>query len=169
MKIALSLNGVHCLTHLQKRIKGGEMKILKSEWKPSDRGIINTGNMIYQGSLHLLVDYVPKVTFKKIGNFFYGENEGYVRLYKHEPGTKDGFAGRTITLNIEGVGEMDFKGCLWDPFSIPDDIPKFFCVGITTDPKVFDRGFTYTAGKITWELAKEIIDSLGVDVKLRRF
>ena len=146
------------------------MKILKSEWKPSpNMGIIATGNMVYPGSLHLLVDEIPKVIFKKMGHFFYGEADGYVRLYKHEKGTTDGFGGRTITLNIEGVGEMDFKGCLWDPFSIPDDIPKFFCVGITTDPKAFERGHTYTAGKITWGLAKEIIDSLGVDVKLRRF
>jgi len=145
------------------------MEILKSEWKPADIQILNTGNICYPGKLNLLVNEIPKVIFKKIGNFFYGEKEGYVRLYEYKPGSKDGFGGRTITLDIEGIGEMDFTGTLWDPFSIPDDIPKFFCVGITTDPEVFERGHTYMAGKITWELATEILESININVKLRKF
>lgn len=145
------------------------MKILKSEWKPSEISILNTGNLCYSGSLHLLVDEIPKVKFKKFGNFFYGERDGYIRLYEYQPGTKDGFGGRTITLNIDGLGDMDFMGTLWDPFSIPDDIPKFFNVGITTDPKVFERGHTYMAGKITWDLAKEILNELEVEMTIRKF
>jgi len=144
------------------------MKILEAKWENTKMNILH-GNTVYPGSLHLLVDEIPDVIFKKIGNFFYGEKDGYVQLYEHKKGTKNGFAGRTITLDIEGVGAMDFVGCLWDPYECPSTVPKHFAVGITTDPEVIKRGHTYYSGKITWDLAKETLDSLGVDVQLRKF
>lgn len=144
------------------------MKILEAKWVPNKKHGILHGNLSYNGSLHLLVDEIPDVKFKKIGNFFYGEKDGYVRLYEHKRGTTQGFAGRTITLDIEGVGEMDFHGCLWDPFECPKEIPKHFCIGITTEPGVMEKGYTFYSGKITWELAQKIINSIEADVAIRR-
>ena len=131
-------------------------------------GILH-GNKVYPGSLHLLVDEIPKVIYKKIGNYFYGEKDGFVSLYEHQKGTTDGFAGRTITLDIEGVGKKDFKGSLWDPFDLPDDIPKFFNVSITTDPEAMEIGHTFMAGKITWDLAISIFGDLGVNITLKKW
>jgi len=148
------------------------MKILKANWKPVEHftGILH-GNQSYNGTLQLLVDEIPhdKMKFKKIGRFFYAEKDGYCRVYEHKNGTTDGFAGRTITLDIDGVGEMDFKGSLWDPWECPDTIPKYFNISVTIDPKAMETGHTFYSGKITWALAEEIIDSLNADVKISRF
>ncbi len=143
------------------------MEILEAKWIPSDTKILQTGNVAYNGSLHLLVDKIPEVVFKKMGDYLYGENEGYVRLYHYQKGTTRGFAGRTITLDLEGFGEMDFVGSLWDPMGpLPDNIPKFFSVGITEDPEDMERGNTFMAGKITWDLAKSTFDSIPEDGKV---
>lgn len=144
------------------------MKVLKAEWKDSDMRILH-GDLSYKGSLDLLVDEIPEIEFEQIGNYFYGEKDGLVKCYKHIPGTKDGFGGRTITIKFKDGPTLDFKGCLWDPFSLSDKIPKHFCVGITTDPEVMERGYTFYAGKITWKLAQEIFESLNVNPDIKRF
>ena len=72
--------------------------ILKSKWKHSKIKILNNG-CAYNGELELLVDKIPEVEFEEYGFFYYGEKDGYVKVYEHEPGSTDGFAGREITLN----------------------------------------------------------------------
>lgn len=145
------------------------MEIIKSKWKPSgikNGGILHNGR-VYNGTLELLVDKIPKVEFEQKGLFYYGEKDGYVEVYKHEPGSTRGFAGRDITLKFKDGSEKTFHGSLWDPFGIPKEL-NWFNVSITEDPKVFEKGWTYYGGKITIDLAKKLIEKLNPepDVKV---
>lgn len=90
------------------------MKIIKTKWKPSgikNGGILHNGR-VYNGSLELLVDKIPEaeVKFEKFGLFYYGEKNGYVSVYKHEPGSTKGFAGRKIILKMKDGTSETFNG-----------------------------------------------------------
>lgn len=116
-----------------------------------------SGHRAYQYTLKILVDEIPhdEMVFKKYGPFLYAEKEGFVRIYKHEPGTTNGFAGRTIALNVEGR-PMAFTGSLWDPMSYrqqkENNVPSYRACSVTTKQRVMELGYTFYAGYLTKQL-----------------
>ncbi len=125
-----------------------------------------SGHMGYKGSIQILVNEVPKgedFVFRKIGVFLFAEKEGFVEIYRHDIGSTDGFAGREITLNVEGE-EKTFKGSLWDPTGFDDmgEIPEYRSVSITDDPKVMETGYTFYSGYVT----KKVYDKLAKKLRI---
>lgn len=143
------------------------MNVLKAQWKPSKEGRLLIGPYSYSGQLQLLLDEEPawdEFVFRKYGPFLFASLDGFVRVYVHKPGTRAGFAGRTITLNVEGE-KKDFHGSLWDPISLrdaPDDLPQFRSVSITADPKVMKRGYTFGAAY----MLKSIFETLAQEAEV---
>jgi len=120
-----------------------------------------SGHRGYSGSLQLLLDSRPTLTdftFAEYGNMFYAENDGFVRVFQHVPGSTDGFAGREYTLNFD-EGPRTFKGSLWDPTEFDDTsgIPKYRAVSITDSKDVMVRGHTFYAGYVTKELYHKLL------------
>ncbi|MGD2065841.1 MAG: hypothetical protein PVI43_01560 [Candidatus Bathyarchaeota archaeon] len=126
------------------------------------------GHLKYDGMIQLLVDEIPhnEMVFRWYGKFLYAEKYGYVRVYHHKPGTKDGFAGRSITINING-NKTTFNGDLWDPtgFSKMESVPEYRAVCITEDLAAYNRGYTFYAGYVTKELYEKIHDHLNTKNK----
>lgn len=142
------------------------MKIIKAQVKKIESRAFIHGEKVYSGILELLVDEIPEVAFRQINNFYYGEKDGYVRLYEHKPGSRNGFGGAEITLTMEGGTERTFIGTLWDPFHVPEFIPPCRCIAITTDPAAMERGHTFTYGKITEELFRSILEDIGENIQI---
>lgn len=78
-----------------------------------------------KGCLGVVVDRYKFDLYQELpGGVYFSECGGLVNIYKHSPGTKDGFAGRTIALavmepsviskNIMARRIRVFKGSLWD-------------------------------------------------------
>lgn len=121
-----------------------------------------SGHRGYSGSLQLLLDKRPvfeDYTFKRYGNMFFAENEGFVRVFLHRPGTTKGFAGSEYTLNFE-EGPETFKGSLWDPTQFDDTskIPEYRAVSITDEKDVMEKGYTFYAGYVIKKLYNELLD-----------
>ena len=139
--------------------------ILKVQWKKammygSPSNLIS-GHRGYRGSIQLLLDKRPKLddfTFVVYGNIFFAETGGFVRVFKHIPGSTDGFAGSEYTLNFDD-GPKTFKGSLWDPKSHKDvsHVPEYRSVSITDEKDVMERGHTFFAGYVTKALYDNLI------------
>jgi len=143
-------------------------RILDVQWKKAEiYGMPCTliaGHRGYSGSLQLLLDKRPLLedfTFKKYGNMFFAEVDGFVRVFLHEPGTTKGFAGSEWILNFED-GPKTFKGCLWEPteFNDTSKVPEYRAVSITDDKEVMKRGHTFGAGYVTKELYDELLEKV---------
>ena len=151
-------------TGRSKRGLNMKIEILDMQWKPKPKRIdaIINGHLCYQGSLQLLLNYVPghrDFLFKRCGNYFFAEQEGFVSVFLYKARGTQGFAGREITLNIEGAGEITFKGSLWDPTSFDDTsgLPEYRAVSLTDKKEVMERGHTFYAGYVTKELYEELM------------
>lgn len=82
------------------------------------------GQPIPKGCLNVRVDHMPMFTeYKQVGNVIWAETEDFVSCYMYEAGSTRGFAGRSITLPITGIGKVfknkgvtrvTYKGSLWD-------------------------------------------------------
>jgi hypothetical protein len=148
-------------------------KILKIQYKKSSymghecRTI--SGHMSYDGMIQVLVDKIPlDFDHKRIGSYLYAEIDGFVSIYKHEPGTTSGFGGRKITLTVEG-GKVDYKGSLWDPFSVDNDnVPEYRAISITDDPKVMEDGHTFYHFYVTKKLYDELCNKLKDEIREAR-
>ena len=79
---------------------------------------------IPKGCLGVVVDKYGFDLYQSLpGGVFYSECDGLLSIYKHVPGSTDGFGGRTITLpilepsviskNITARRMKVFKGSLW--------------------------------------------------------
>ena len=136
------------------------MNILHAKWTPAEGYKILHGDRAYPGSLDIFVDAIPKVQFRWIGKYLYGEADGYCEIYEHRPGTTRAFGGRTITIHFEDGTTRDFIGSLWDPFSIPDTIPPIRHVGITDERNTWEGNGMWYSGKITLSLYQEILAML---------
>lgn len=84
-----------------------------------------SGEPIPKGCLGVKVDKYKFDAYHDIGNgVLFAECEGLLSVFHHLPGTKDGFAGRLITLpviensiissRIKARRVKTFKGSLWD-------------------------------------------------------
>lgn len=138
----------------------------KLETLPKGHKILHNGQD-YNFRLKLLVDEIPKLTYRRIeldGTiYFYGEQEGYCDIYEYRPNSTGSFGGCPITLNIENCGQSTFTGCLWDPSRLHPLLPWTVSVAITTEPEVMQQGYTFIAGKITNKLFGEILNGLKPD------
>ena len=149
-------------------IKENEMKILDVKWKPMDKlysGLIS-GHLNYSGTLHVLVDKrvnVENRVYKKYGKYLYSEDDGFVSVYLHNPGSTRGFAGAKNTLNVEGE-QKTFVGSLWDPTGYDDTtgLPEYRSVSLTDDPQVMEKGFTFFHAYVTKSLYEELCEKIGV-------
>lgn len=142
------------------------MEILEVRFKDDETNYLH-GKNVMRGEVQVLIDEFPKrKIFKRKGNYLISENDGLVTIYEHQHGTTDGFAGRTITLDIENEGSVTFKGSLWDPFSLPKDLHVYH-VSITDSTDVWERGHTFYAGKILEGRLQPHLDKLGVVIKRR--
>ncbi|MBP2156907.1 hypothetical protein [Erwinia rhapontici] len=80
---------------------------------------------IPKGCLGVVVDRYKFDLYQELpGGVFFSECDGLLNIYKHSPGTTEGFAGRAIALavmepsviskNIMARRVRVFKGSLWD-------------------------------------------------------
>ncbi len=113
--------------------------------------------------LEILVDRIPsrnEMRFERKGNLYYAEKEGYVEFYSWSgKGNDGGFYGREFPIIMKDGSKVILKGA-WSSRS--GVINKFFkphCmeVSITDEVEAFKRGYTFYAGAITVDLAKEVV------------
>jgi len=147
-----------------------KFKIKKVKYKPATYNgkpvRLLSGHMVYSGTIQVLVNEVPKASdfeFKRIGKFLFAERDGFVKIFKHEPGSKDGFGGWELTLNVGG-DRITYKGCLWDPMGFDDmsNVPEYRSVSITDDPEVMKVGYTFYSGYVTKKLYEKLCKKAGV-------
>ena len=120
-------------------------------------------------SLRLLVDRVPRVSelefeHAQVGRqeghgLYWAERGGYVCFFNYV-GPSTGFGGRTYTLNMRDGSEVKLKGP-WCPGATYANkyMGGLHCVpaSLTDDPRAGRRGYTYLAGYVTVELAREAL------------
>ncbi len=87
------------------------------------------GGILKKGGLNFVTNRDPDFIYTREGNSFFAEDDGFVDGLQHDPGTTDGFAGRSFTLPVHGGGvvfpkkgitRLTFKGSLWhtmEPFT----------------------------------------------------
>lgn len=131
------------------------MNVLKVKILNADKKFLH-GNKIVNGQLAVLVDSFATHRYKKYGAFYYSEVDGFVSIYEHKPRETDGFGGRLIKLQMEDGETLEFKGTLWDPFSIPENLQSMPVV-VTDDIEAFERGYTFYSYKCTPAKYKELI------------
>lgn len=102
----------------------------------------------------------PKpMKFQNEGTAYYNEIDGDVSFFFHNPRNEQGYGGAIFKGKLEDGTEFSVRGP-WS--SNPGAMKKLFGVdtmdvSITDDPEVWERGYTFYAGHITVELAKEAI------------
>lgn len=119
-------------------------------------------------NLKILVDHIPTLQdyrFEQKGSIYYAELDGHVCFYYYKsPG--EGFGGRTYTLNMKDGTTKDLVGP-WSSNSSSVNQTGFGpCAEIiaTTDPTVWQQGFTFMAHNITLDKLKEAAKLCGVHI-----
>lgn len=96
-----------------------------------------------KGCLGVTVDSYRFDTFHELGRgIFFSDCGGLVNVYKHSPGTKDGFAGRRIVLpvvepsvmfpRIKAVRRRVFDGSLWSSWEADLQVAKHLGTSLTS-------------------------------------
>lgn len=136
------------------------MKILKAKVKDYDQ----FDNL---PTLEILVDKIPdndSLIYEQKGSSYFAEKDGFVSFfYYNEPGR--GYGGRIFTINTKD-GKKDLIGPWSSNSKAMKDSGFMDSVGvsITDDPKVMEKGFTFFAGHITYELFVETCNSIKCSV-----
>lgn len=142
-----------------------EIKIYSVEVFNLNTTAMYCGKPVPKGCLGIKISRRPEFIYQRIGNHFVAHDSGIVHHYTYSPGTKEGFAGREITIPVSGVGKvfrdkgvtrMTFKGSLWnsaDGAKAAKDLlgEEIYSIGIAA-PR--DRG--YASAMIT----KSFLDRL---------
>ncbi|BEH73352.1 hypothetical protein [Edwardsiella tarda] len=128
-----------------------------------------TGQPVPKGCLGVVVDQLKFDMYNELnGNIFYSECGGIVSVYKHVPGTKEGFAGRTIILPVMENSVISnkikarrlkvFKGSLWKSFDAEMAVAKHLGTNIREIGirQASDRYRVYCACMATEEFLKRI-------------
>ena len=113
--------------------------------------------------LQILVDKIPEdneLRFHRKDGLYYAEKDGYVKyFYWSGKGNDGGFYGREFEITMKDGSKVILKGPWSSRCSVMN---KYFknCieVSITDDPEAFKRGYTFMAGAITVELAREVLE-----------
>lgn len=101
------------------------MKIISIEVFNLNSTGCHAGQPVPKGCLGVVVDRYKFDLYQELpGGVYFSECGGLVNIYKHSPGTKDGFAGRTIALAVMEPSVISkkimarririFEGSLWD-------------------------------------------------------
>lgn len=122
---------------------------LKIDWSPK---FDNTP------SVQVLVDEIPTdLVYIDRHPFYFAEKDGFVSFfYYQKPG--DGYGGRAFDIETD-KGPKVLKG----PWSSNSDamyaagFPDTISVSITDDPQTLQRGFTFFAGHMLFEVIKEAL------------
>ena len=112
--------------------------------------------------LQILVDKIPKLEdlrFECKNNCYFAEREGYVVFYYWSgKGNEGGFYGREWDITMKNGKKVTLKGA-WSSRS--GVMNRFFKqsmeVSITEDKDSFEKGYTFFAGAITVDLAREVV------------
>lgn len=129
-------------------------------------------------SLKLLVDHLPpmdkfRFAFVQRGKgadhgLYWSELEGYVRILSYR-GPSDGFAGRTFNITLADGTPKALKGP-WDCGAAYAN--RYFAhsigVAITSDPKVWKKGYTFYAAYVLASVASQAIDQFRPHAELVR-
>jgi hypothetical protein len=118
--------------------------------------------------LEVLVDKLPdekSVPMRKIAHpddltcdLYWGELDGYVRFFFHDPNNARGFAGHNFDMHMEDGSVVSIHG----PWSsragaMNRHFPHSVDVSITDEPGAFEKGYTFYSGHITIEKAREAL------------
>ena len=97
------------------------------------------------------------IQYEREGDFYFGQHQGLVSFYSHNPSDQRGFGGRSFTLQMLNGPKVTIKGP-WS--SRAGAANRYFkeckCVDVSlTDEKdVWLRGHTFYAGAVTLGVAK---------------
>ncbi len=103
----------------------------------------HSGQPIPKGCLGVVVDRCDFKIFHELpGGIFYSNCEGLLNIYKNVPGSKDGFAGRSISLAVMEPSIISkkimarrvktFKGSLWSSWEADQDVAKYLGTNLTS-------------------------------------
>jgi hypothetical protein len=93
------------------------------------------------------------------GTAYFAEKNGYVSFFHHDPRLETGYGGSIFTLTLETGETVNIKGPWSSRPSVMGPLFGIDCMdaSLILDRDSFNRGFTFSAGHITIELAKTII------------
>lgn len=130
---------------------------------PLDAKVRWNPDLLNPPTLQILVDHLPlmeKMVFTQLGQLYYGENEGLVDFFFHNPQDQRGYGGRLFHLMLDTGTVITLKG----PWSSRSGVMNKAGFGpcmeasLVSERDSFDRGHTFTSCAITVELTREIID-----------
>lgn len=139
---------------------------------------VRTGiSTYYPHRLEILVDYIPKTEdivyrAKKDGpgTAYLAEAGGYVTFMWHSPSNETGFGGSTFNIELDTGEKLAVKGPWSSRAYVMESLFGVQAVpcSITDTPSNWDKGYTFYAGHITYELAKQTLDTVLRDWELAR-
>lgn len=134
------------------------MKILNVKIDP----VLDFDNISY---FKILVDKIPEdMVYECKDNHYFAENDGYVEFFYYvRPG--EGYGGRHFTLNMKDGTQKVLKGPWSSNSKSMSDagFPETVNVSITDKQKVWERGYTFLSGHITFDLFKQAAEEFNFD------
>ncbi len=116
----------------------------------------NFGETIFANSptFELLVDEFPpldQLRYEKIHHSYYAHLDGYVRFFSWNGEPGEGFGGRHFPITLVDGTEVTLKGPWSSRAGWMNRIfrPRCLDVSFTSDPKVYERGYTFYAGAVS--------------------
>jgi hypothetical protein len=120
--------------------------------------------------LQVLVDSLPDtdhMIYKKNSKYglYFAEKDGFVNFFSYTT-AGNGYGGRHFALQVEQEDGSIKEEILKGPWSSRASVMNRFFdtqsmeVSIIDNPEAFERGYTFYAGAITLDFAKEAIDKV---------
>lgn len=110
-------------------------------------------------TLQILVDKIPTdLEYEQHGSCYFAEKEGYVNYYSYTR-PDEGFGGRKFELKMKDGSVKTLIGP-WSgnsAFAAASGFTPCMECSIIDNPVDYERGYTFYAGNITIELAKQVI------------
>lgn len=126
-------------------------------------------------SLLVLVDKIPDhggLRYKVLDDrMYFAELGGYVNFFVHCPQQETGYGGRTFHVTLEDGSKRSIKGP-WSSrsgcFNKQKMIPQCVECGITDNPSVYSKGYTFYSGAITLDLVERHLKAHIPGLQMRR-
>lgn len=126
--------------------------------------------------LEILVDKLPDYQTRVYdvireasgASSYFHNDDGYISFMRHNPSDEHGYDGQKFTLNLSDGTVETIKG----PWSSgPSYMEHLFGVlavdvSITDEPKTFEKGYTFYAGHVTEDIAREALAFAGPEWQL---
>jgi len=126
-------------------------------------------------TLEILVDKLPdrsELHFECRNGLYFAESDGYVSFISKKDPTipDDGFGGAHQTLIMQDRTVLSFKGGWSSRAGVANKLGFTECmdVSLTDEPKSWERGYTFLAGHVTYEFAKNAVWEFLPEVNLVR-